>query len=109
MKSPIVCVSISHGNTRRVADRMAEVLDAELAEPEAVVPEALHEYDLVGFGSGIYFMTVHPRLWRLVRRLPRVDGTRAFTFFASGGPEAPLVGYSRPIRYQLGSKGVPRD
>jgi flavodoxin len=105
MKSLIVCVSISHGNTRRVADRMAEVLDAEVAEPEAVDLGALHEYDLVGFGSGIYFNAVHPRLWGLVRRLPRVDGVRAFTFCTSGGPEVPLVGYSRPIRHQLASKG----
>ena len=36
MRSLVVCVSISHGNTRRVADRMAEVLDAQVVEPEAV-------------------------------------------------------------------------
>ena len=36
MKSLIVCVSISNGNTRRVADRIAEVLNAEVVEPEAV-------------------------------------------------------------------------
>ncbi len=65
---------------------MAEVLRAEVAEPEAVDPETLGEYDLVGFGSGAYFLTVHPRLWRLVHRLPRVNGTRAFTFFTSGAP-----------------------
>ncbi len=105
MKSLIVCVSISHGNTRRVADRMAEVLNAEVVEPEAVDLAAFGEYDLVGFGSGIYFNAVHSRLWRLVRRLPRVDGGRAFTFFTSGGPEVPLVGYSRPIRHQLASTG----
>jgi flavodoxin len=34
MKSLIICVSKSHGNTRRVADRMAEVLDAEVVNPE---------------------------------------------------------------------------
>ena len=39
MKSLIVCVSTSHGNTRRIADRMAEVLDAEVVEPESVDPE----------------------------------------------------------------------
>lgn len=105
MESLIVCVSIAHGNTRLVADRMADVLHAEVVEPEAVDLEALHQYDLVGFGSGIYFMAVHPRLWRLVRRLPRVDGVRAFTFFTSGAPEVPLVGYSRPIRRHLASKG----
>jgi len=105
MKSLIVCVSISHGNTRRVADRMAQVLHAEVVEPEAVDPASVQDYDLVGFASGIYFMAVHPRLWRLVRRLPRVEGVAAFTFFTSGAHEVPLVGYSRPIRYRLAAKG----
>ena len=105
MKSLIVCVSISNGNTRRVADRMAEVLNAEVVEPEAVDLAALHEYDIVGFGSGIYFNAVHSRLRRLIHRLPHVDGGRAFTFFTSGGPDLPLAGYSRPIRHQLASTG----
>ena len=92
MKSLIVCVSTSHGNTRRVADRMAEVLDAEVVEPESIDPEKLREYDLVGFGSGIYYMAVDSRLRNLIRRLPHVDGIRAFTFFTSGAREIPLVG-----------------
>ncbi len=105
MKSLLICVSVSNGNTRRVADRMAEVLGAEVVEPEAVDVETLADYDLVGFGSGIYFMAVHPRLWRLVRRLPRSNGIRVFTFFTSGARELPLLGYSRRIRHQLASKG----
>ena len=105
MKSLIVCVSISHGNTRRVADRMAQVLQAEVAEPEAVNPETLHEYDLVGFGSGIYWMAVHTRLSAFVRGLSPVEGIRAFTFFTSGAPEIPLLGYSKPLRRQLAQKG----
>jgi flavodoxin len=105
MKSLIVCVSISRGNTRRVADRMAEVLQAEVAEPEAVNPEALHEYDLVGLGSGIYWMTAHRRLWTFVRALPQVRGVQAFTFFTSRAPEIPLLGYSKPLRSTLERKG----
>ena len=105
MKSLIVCVSISNGNTRRVADRMAEVLNAEVVEPEAVDIDRIGDYDLVGFGSGIYFNAVHSRLRRLIHRLPHVDGGSAFTFFTSGAPEVPLVGYSRPIRHQLASTG----
>jgi len=105
VKSLIVCVSISNGNTRRVADRMAEVLGAQVVEPEAVDLATLHDYDLVGFGSGIYFNKVHSRLRRLIGRLPHVDGGRGFTFFTSGAPELPLVGYSRPIRHQLASTG----
>src|SRR5512139_2882847 len=105
MKSLIVCVSVSHGNTRRVAERMAQVLHAEVVEPEAVDPASVQECDLVGFGSGIYFMAVHPRLWRLVVRLKRVEGVAAFTFFTSGAREIPLLGYSRPIRYGLAARG----
>ena len=105
MKSLIVCVSVSNGNTRRVANRIAEVLDADVVEPEEVDVEALRGYDLVGFGSGIYFMAVHPRLWKLVRQLPRGEGTRAFTFFTSGARELPFLGYSRLIRHRLASKG----
>jgi flavodoxin len=105
MKSLIVCVSKSHGNTRRVADRMAEVLDAEVAEPESVDPEKVCEYDLVGFGSGIYYMSVDARLRKLIRRLPRVRGPRAFTFFTSGAGEIPLLDYNKPVRNQLAAKG----
>jgi len=105
MKSLIVCVSKSHGNTRRVADRMAEVLEAEVVEPESVDPEKISEYDLVGFGSGIYYMTVDKRLRDLIRRLPRVVGVRAFCFFTSGAREIPLLDYNKPVRNQLAAKG----
>ncbi len=105
MKSLIVCISKSHGNTRRVADRMAEVLDAEVMEPESVDPEKLRDYDLVGFGSGIYFMTFDSRIPSLIRRLPHVDGIRAFTFFTSGARKIPLLDYTKPVRNELESKG----
>ncbi len=105
MKLLIVCVSKSHGNTRRVADRMAEVLGGEVVEPESVDPETLRQYDLVGFGSGIYYMAVDARLRDLIRRLERVDGVRAFSFYTSGAREVPLLDYNKPVRKQLESKG----
>jgi flavodoxin len=105
MKSLIICVSKSHGNTRRVADRMAEVLDAEVIEPGLFRPETIREYDLVGFGSGIYYMSVDARLPNLIRRLPAVDHIRAFTFFTSGARKIPLWDYTKPVRKQLESKG----
>jgi flavodoxin len=105
MKSLIVCVSTSHGNTRRVADRMAQVLDAEVVEPESVDPEKLREYDLIGFGSGIYYMAFDARLQNLIRCLPHVDGIRAFTFFTSGARAIPMFDYHKPIKNKLASKG----
>jgi len=105
MKSLIICSSKSHGNTRRVADRMAEVLDAKVVTPESADPATLPEYDLVGFGSGIYYMMVDGRLRNLIRRLPTVHHIRAFTFFTSGAREVPLLDYHKPIRDHLKSKG----
>jgi flavodoxin len=105
MKSLIVCVSRSHGNTRRVADRMAEVLGAEVVDPESADPARLGEYDLVGFGSGIYYMAFDARIRQLIRRLPDVDGVRAFTFFTSGARPVPLLDYNNPIRKSLAGKG----
>jgi len=105
MKSLIVCSSKSHGNTRRVADRMAEVLDAEVVAPESVDPETLRGYDLVGFGSGIYCMTVDARLRDLIRHSPAVDNVPAFTFFTSGARKIRLMDYNKPVRKRLESKG----
>ncbi|MGZ4509767.1 MAG: flavodoxin family protein [Mycobacterium sp.] len=105
MKSLIVCLSKSHGNTRRVADRMAEVLGAEVVDPESVDPGKLGEYDLVGFGSGIYYASLDARMRKLVHRLPNVRRVRAFTFFTSGARAIPLVDYTKPIRKQLEGKG----
>ncbi|OCB22677.1 flavodoxin [Mycobacterium malmoense] len=106
MRSLIVCASRSHGNTRLVADRMAEVLDAEVVTPESVGPEIVRDYDLIGFGSGVYYMMADARLRKLIRQLPAADHhTAAFTFFTSGAREIPLLGYHRPLRDKLEGKG----
>jgi len=105
MKSLIICASKSHGNTRLVADRMAEVLGAEVVAPEVVDPAALRQYDLIGFGSGIYYMRMETRLLKLIRHIPLVDHIRAFTYFTSGAREVPLLSYHKPIRKRLEAKG----
>ncbi|OBF93523.1 flavodoxin [Mycobacterium sp. 852014-52450_SCH5900713] len=106
MRSLIVCASRSHGNTRLVADRMAAVLGAEVVTPESVDPGTVHDYDLVGFGSGIYYMMMDARLRKLIRQLPAADHpTAAFTFFTSGAREVPLLGYHKPVREKLEQKG----
>jgi flavodoxin len=105
MKSLIICTSKSHGNTRLVADRMAEVLEAEVLAPEAVDLATLRQYDLIGFGSGIYYMGVDARLQNLIRHLPPVDRIRAFTYFTSGAREVPLLSYHTPVRKRLEAKG----
>jgi flavodoxin len=102
MKSVIVCVSVSHGNTRKVADAMADELGATVVEPESIGPSALGGYDLVGFGSGIFAMAFHPRLRQFVDDLPTAQGTKAFVLATRGGPD---LGYTRRLARTLRGKG----
>src|SRR5262245_47592536 len=102
MKAVIVCASVSHGNTHRVAETMAQVLDATVVSPEEADPADLAAADLVGFGSGVFYARLHPRLTDFVRALPTGRG-RAFVFATSGFPE--LVPFTRPLVRLLEAKG----
>ena len=87
MTALVVCVSISEGNTRQVAEAIGDALGATVVEPEDIAPNDVAGYDLVGLGSGIYGWMFHVRLWRFARSLPKVQGTSAFLFATSGGSE----------------------
>jgi flavodoxin len=62
---------------------MADVLGAKLAQPEETSPESLAEYDLIGFGSGIYFGKHHRTIRKFVDRLPAMSKD-AFVFSTGG-------------------------
>ncbi|WP_374772277.1 flavodoxin family protein [Streptomyces sp. NBC_01310] len=108
MKTVIVCVSVSHGNTRRVADTMAPVLGAKVVAPEEVDPGELAGADLVGFGSGVFYGRLHPRLTDFVKALPAARG-RAFVFATRGLPEVPPAPFARPLVRLLEGKGFEVD
>ncbi len=82
MKTLIINKSIHHGNTEKIARRMAEVLDADLIEPKEL--SDIGEYDLIGFGSGIYDAKHHRALLELADRLPQTTKGKAFIFSTSG-------------------------
>lgn len=105
MKAAIVCASVSHGNTRKVADVIGEVLGAGVLEPEQVGPADLANYDLVGIGSGIFSLSFHPRLRQFVDSLPEGGGRKVFVFATSGLPEPPFRRYIRSLSRVLESKG----
>jgi flavodoxin len=68
----IVCSSRHHGNTRRVALAIAEAAQASLFTPDEEVAQRLDRYELVGFGSGIYFSRHDARILELVASAPLV-------------------------------------
>lgn len=80
----IVCVSVHKGNTWKVAERLARLMGAELKKPEEVKVNDLGEYNLVGFGSGIYAFKHHKLLMGWVDKLPQSQNKKAFVFSTSG-------------------------
>ncbi|MFF4158574.1 flavodoxin family protein [Streptomyces sp. NPDC001678] len=105
MRAVIVCTSVSHGNTKRIADVMGEVLKARVVEPEQIDTAELAAYDLVGFGSGIFTQNVHPRLRRFAESLPEGRYRKAFVFTTSGLPEPPFRPHTRSLARLLERKG----
>jgi flavodoxin len=89
MKTLIICVSIYQANTRKIAQTMAETLNAALLEPEEVEVDTLNNYDIIGFGSGIYWGRFYKRLRNFVKELPASPEKKAFLFSTYGHGEPP--------------------
>ena len=106
MKALLIYVSVHHGNTEKVARSMANVLDAELVQPKQADAVRLEQYDLIGFGSGVYFGRHHASLLDFVDRLPMVRDKKAFIFSTSGLRKIPFVhDFDRPLKERLRRKG----
>jgi flavodoxin len=106
MKSILVIYSYHHHNTEKIANVFAKVLDAEIITPQEIKPEQLQEYDLIGFGSGIYSAKHHESLLELADKLPHVKSRKVFLFSTSG-----ITGQAKAnkdhltLREKLQSKG----
>jgi len=90
-KTLIICISIHQGNTEKIARAMAEILNAKLLKPSEVEIDELSQYDLIGFGSGIYYSKPHRGLLDLVDKLPSLEGKKVFIFFTSGTRKLPFI------------------
>lgn len=102
----ILCTSVHHQNTARVARAMADVLRADVARPEDVPFTSVAEYDLVGFGSGVYYGRMHPALGDWLRGLP--DGSapsRPAFVFSTSGLSFLAKAWHAPLRRLLERKG----
>lgn len=84
MKTVIIYKSVHHGNTRKVAEVMTNVLKADLIDLKDANPAMIDKYDLIGFGSGIYYYRPHKKLRNFIEALDNVENKKAFTFITSG-------------------------
>ena len=55
MKVLITYNSVHKGNTEKIAKAMADAIDADLLKYSDVDGYNILDYDLVGFGSGIFY------------------------------------------------------
>ncbi len=104
MKSLLINISVHHGNTEKIAKVFTKVLDANIKKPSEIHPKELQEYDLIGFGSGIYDEKHHNVVLDLADKLSQVTNKKAFIFSTSGV----TWGFSRfhaPLREKLQAKG----
>lgn len=83
MKSLLIVFSYHHNNTQKIAEVIAKVLDAQILTPREINLEEIQEYDLVGFGSGIYGEKHHRTLLELADTLPQITDKKAFVFSTS--------------------------
>jgi flavodoxin len=84
MKILLLCVSVHHQNTAKIANKLSEVLNAPVKLPSDVTIEELSNYNMIGFGSGIYSQKHHPVLLNFIDKIPAEIRKTAFIFSTSG-------------------------
>ena len=106
MKSIIVLYSYHHKNTEKIAKVFSKVLDAPIKIPSEINPEQLQEYDILGFGSGIYSAKHHESILKLADELPELNNKNTFIFSTAGitGKSKTAKDHSK-LREKLQSKG----
>jgi flavodoxin len=105
-KTLVICKSVHHHSTARVAERIADVLGAVVVSPEEVPYTSLDEYDLIGFGSGVYYGRFHEALWNWLRDLPEKTLAEKPAFvFSTSGLSALWKLWHGPFTKELARKG----
>ena len=101
MKTLIIVESKHCGNTRKVAEAMAKAVPGTVVtDTKGAKSYDLHDFDLVGFGSGIYAGSFDKRITCFINAL---DGepAKAFVFSTSGSGDK---SYNQKLIKLLGTK-----
>lgn len=101
MKTILIYKSYHRMNTERIARAMAEAIGARSVKVEEISPEELEDYDLIGFGSGIYGGNYHKDLLNFIDKMPPMN-KNTFIFSTSGELSDK---YHNLIKVRLAGKG----
>jgi len=100
-KCIIIYESIYNDNTLKLARAMAQTLGCMLVTTSRALKMNLDIYEVIGFGSGIYFGRHHPKLFEVIEHLNQ--GQQDVFIFSSRGN--PFLGkYHQPLKDVLREK-----
>ncbi len=106
MKALILLFSYHHKNTEKIAETIAHTIGAEIKNLQQADPNDISNFDLVGFGSGVYFGKLHKALLEFADKLPSVQGKKAFIFSTSGEDRKDANSkFHKKLREKLEAKG----
>ncbi|MGZ4851111.1 MAG: flavodoxin domain-containing protein, partial [Candidatus Bathyarchaeia archaeon] len=104
MNAIIILFSYHHKNTEKIAQVISSIIGAEIKTPDQVDPTTLSNYDLVGFGSGVYFGKLHKVLLEFADRIPQVSNKKAF-IISTSGQTGKMTKFHKQLREKLQGKG----
>lgn len=103
MKTIVIYESVHHGNTKKIADVIAKTLGADEMKAEDVNIDAVKDYDVIGFGSGIFYGSFHKSIIKIIDSLPDLKGKKVFIFTTSGRDN---IKYNDSIKEKLESHNL---
>lgn len=102
MKSLIVYCSNYYNNTEKIAKVFAKKINADLINLKNLNDIKIDNYNLIGFGSGVYKENLAPQLFNCIEKL-NLKGKNIFVFSTSG---VGVVFYNKKLINLLVSKGA---
>jgi flavodoxin len=100
----IIYHSEHHGNTKKIAKAMAEKINADILKATDVNLNKFEEYDIAGFGSGVYNGKLHKELSEILSKLSQQNDKKAFIFSTTGSKTYSSIAHER-FRPMLEEKG----
>ena len=104
MKVLIIYHSEHHQNTEKIARVIALKVGAEAIKAEDVNPVDINDYDILGFGSGVYHGRLHSELSEIIDKLSFQNDKKSFIFSTTGSMAYSELAHDR-FRLSLIKKG----
>jgi len=84
MKTLIIYKSIHLGSTKIIADTLGKIMDADVIDASKFDINNFDNYELVGFGSGIYDDSFHKSIFNIIEKVANLENKNVFLFSTAG-------------------------